>query len=63
MALGKRPDNREQELFVATAELARAPGHAFYERLGKLLAAARFDRWAEDECRPHYADGGRPGIP
>ena len=63
MALGKRPDSRQQELFIATAELACAPGHAFYERLGKLLAAAEFDGWAEDECRPYYAAGGRPGIP
>ena len=63
MALGKRPDNRQQELFIATAELARAPGHAFYEQLGKLLSAAEFDRWAEDVCRPYYAEGGRPGIP
>ena len=63
MAFGKRPDNRQQELFIATAELAGAPGHAFYERLGKLLARAQFDRWAQDACRPYYADGGRPGIP
>ena len=36
MALGKRLDNRQQELFIATAELARAPGHAFNDR-GVLL--------------------------
>lgn len=63
MALGKRLASRQQELFIAAAELAQAPGHAFYARLGKLLAAAEFDRWAENECRPYYADGGRPGIP
>lgn len=63
MALGKRPDNRQAELFIATADLPQAPGHAFYRRLGKLLASADFDRWAEDQCRPCYADGGRPGIP
>lgn len=63
MGLGKRPESRQQELFVAKAELARAPGHAFYERLNKLLADAGFDRWAEEQFRPYYAEGGRPGIP
>lgn len=61
--MGKRKDDRQQELSIATTELAPAPGHAFYERLGRLLAAAAFDRWAENQCRPYYAGGGRPGIP
>jgi transposase len=63
MALGKRANHVQQELFLATADVAQAPGHVFYERLGKLLAGAGFDRWAENACQPYYADGGRPGIP
>src|SRR5687768_15286574 len=63
MAVGKRPQIRQQELWIAAAEVAGAPRHVFYERLNRLLDQADFDRWAETLCAPYYADGGRPGIP
>jgi transposase len=63
MALGKRRDKRQQELFVATAQLADGPRHVFYERLSQVLAKAGFDQWAEDLCGEYYAESGRPGIP
>jgi transposase len=64
MALGRRPDSHQGELFVTSADLPRSAGHPFYDRLNRLLADHSFDRFAEDLCRPHYADGqGRPGIP
>lgn len=63
MAVGKRPQSRQQELWIAAAEVAGAPRHVFYERLNRLLDQADFDRWAETLCAPYYADGGRPGIP
>lgn len=63
MALGKRRD-KQQELLIPTTELPRSPGHPFYRSLNKLLAAAGFDRFAEELCAAHYADGvGRPSIP
>jgi len=63
MALGKRRP-QQQDLFVATADLPKSPGHPFYRRLNELLAEAGFDPWAEELCRPYYADGlGRPSIP
>jgi len=63
MALGRRRDEQQQELWTPTAELPRTPGHPFYEKLNELLAEAGFDRWVEERCREYYASCGRPGIP
>jgi transposase len=63
MALGRR-DGEQESLWVATAEMARSPGHPFYERLNAVLAAAGFDRFAEAQCAPYYAKKlGRRSIP
>jgi len=63
MALGKR-QMEHQELWVATLELPRSPGHPFYRKLNELLAEDGFDAWLEAECAPYYhATQGRPGIP
>jgi transposase len=63
MALGKRK-REEQELWVATADLPKSPGHPFYKQLNGLLAEAKFDEYVETLCEPHYAAHmGRPGIP
>ena len=63
MALGRRK-REQQELWVATTDLPRSPGHPFYRKLNQLLAEAGFDEWVEELCREQYADGvGRPGIP
>src|SRR5262245_55883298 len=63
MSLGKR--KRElQELFIATSDLPKSPGHPFYGKLNEVLAEADFDGYVEKLCRPHYAEKlGRPGIP
>jgi transposase len=63
MALGKRPESRQQELWIAAAEVAGTPRHVFYERLNRLLAKAGFDDWIEKLCRRHYAEEGRRSIP
>jgi transposase len=63
MALGKRKDER-QEMWVATADLPKSPGHVFYRKLNQVLAEAEFDRAVDGICRPYYHDRiGRPGIP
>lgn len=62
MALGRRK-SEQQELWVATSDLPRSPGHPFYRKLNVLLREAGFDAWVEKLCRPHYAEEGRPGIP
>jgi transposase len=61
--MGRRQP-QQADLFVATADLPRSPGHAFYDRLNRLLDEAGFDRHVEGICRPHYAEGaGRESIP
>lgn len=63
MALGKRK-SESQELWIATTELPRSPGHPFYKRLNRLLAEDGFDAWLESLCAPYYhATQGRPSIP
>jgi len=64
MSLGRRNGESQQDLWIATSRIARAPGHPFYRELNRRLAGAGFDRWVEDLCAPYYADSmGRPGIP
>src|SRR5690349_3741499 len=63
MALGRQGE-RQADLMVGWAELPRSPGHAFYDRLQAVLVGAGFDRFAEQECAPYYADKrGRPSLP
>ena len=47
MALGKRQDEKQQDLFVATTNMPKSPGHPFYKRVNDLLKEAGFDEWAE----------------
>jgi len=64
MAMGRRPEQRQAELWIATADLPRSAGHAFYDKLNGLLAAAGFDHFVESLCQPYYAAGvGRESIP
>lgn len=62
MALGEKQEP-QREFWIPTDALAKAPGHPFYRRLNQLLAAEKFDDYAQDLCRPFYSDEGRPGIP
>lgn len=63
MALGQRPQQRQDELFVPTHRIAQGPGHPFYAKLNEVLSAVGFDAFVEDRCAPFYKQGGRPGIP
>jgi transposase len=63
MALGRQGD-RQGELMVTWAEMPRSPGHAFYDRLQRVLVAADFDAFAEKLCAPYYAPKmGAPSVP
>ena len=63
MALGKRPEGRQEELFVATSDIRRL-SHPFYRALERLLHAEGFDAFAEETCRAFCAPArGRPSIP
>src|SRR5919112_2489089 len=65
MSMGTRKDRQRQEqLWVAHAELASGPGHPFYKRLNELLDQEKFDTFAEGECARFYASrNGRPSLP
>jgi transposase len=64
MALGRRPRERQQEMWVAAAELPKSEGHVFYRQLNELLAKVGFDPFVEQLSQPYYhATQGRPGIP
>jgi len=59
----RRQKERQSDLWIATAEIAETPGHAFYERLNELLAEHRFDRRLEHLCRRFYrSHRGRPSL-
>jgi transposase len=62
MSLGKR-QAKQEEMFIATANLAKGPGHPFYTKLNEVLASAGFDKFLEDLCAQYYKEGGRPSIP
>jgi len=64
MAMGTRKQReRQADLWIATAEIAETPGHAFYERLNELLVEHRFDRRLEHLCRRFYrSQRGRPSM-
>lgn len=64
MAMGRQHQERQDDLFVVTSALARAPGHPFYERLNGVLAFHSFEAFVEERCARFYADTlGRPSIP
>lgn len=64
MSMGRRPTERQADLWIATTDLPKSPGHVFYEKLNSLLAEAGFDRHVEELCREYYAgDVGRESIP
>jgi transposase len=63
MAMG-RSEAVQDELMATWAEMARSPGHAFYDRLQDLLREAGFDVFVEEVCKPYYAPRmGAPSLP
>ena len=51
-------------MWVASSDLPQSAGNPFYERLNRVLDAAGFDAFAEEQCAKFYADGvGRPSLP
>lgn len=63
MAMGKKK-GRQGDMWIATVDLARSPGHPFYERLNGLLEQHGFDGFVEEQCRSFYAERlGRPSVP
>lgn len=64
MSMGRKPSERQADLWIATTDLPKSPGHVFYEKLNSLLGEAEFDRYVEELCQEYYAeDTGRESIP
>jgi transposase len=64
MGMGTRKAQEKQEdIWIANGDLARSPGHPFYQRLNELLDGEKFDEFAEGLCGKFYAARmGRPGL-
>src|SRR5947207_5973894 len=64
LAMGTRQQRqRQEELWVATAAMARPTSHPFYERLNRLLDKCHFDEFVESLSERFYAKTlGRPGL-
>jgi transposase len=59
----RKSQEQQEEIWIANAELARSPGHPFYQRLNELLDEEKFDEFVEGLCRKFYAPTmGRPGL-
>ena len=64
MGMGTRQSQEQQEeIWIANGELARSPGHPFYQRLNEVLDSDKFDSFVEGLCRKFYAAKmGRPSL-
>lgn len=59
----RQSQEKQDEIWIANVELARSPGHPFYQRLNELLDVERFDSFVEGLCRKFYAAKmGRPSL-
>lgn len=64
MAMSRRTETREADLWVSHTQLPDGPAHPFYGKVNDLLREKQFDRFVEAACEPYYADNqGRPSIP
>jgi len=64
MAMGTRKaQERQEEIWVAQASLAKGASHPFYQHLNQLLEESCFDEFVEGRCRRFYAERrGRPSL-
>jgi transposase len=61
MSMGRRPQHEQAPMWIAGPEVARSPGHRFYETLNELLKEADFDRRVEALCAPYFEADDEPG--
>lgn len=63
MAMGQRKRELQQSFWIATADLPRAAGHPFYDRVNQILGESGFDAFVEAACWRFYAEKlGRPSL-
>ncbi|HVB58473.1 MAG TPA: hypothetical protein VNE63_18880, partial [Candidatus Acidoferrales bacterium] len=59
----RRRRQRQEQLWVSHNELAKGPGHPFYQRVNERLEEEKFEEFAERECAKFYAaNNGRPSL-
>jgi transposase len=63
MAMGGSEQSGQQEMWIETGALVKAPGNPFYRRLNEYLKQHGFDLHVSDLCEKFYAENGRPGVP
>ena len=51
----RKQRGKQEDIWIAHAELASAPAHPFYQRLNEVLEAKQFDEFVEGRCRKFYA--------
>lgn len=56
MALGRRTEARQGELWVARQNLPTSPGHVFYEKLNRLLAGCNRPSALCCECQAWWQE-------
>lgn len=54
---------QQDSFWIETQKLAKSPGHPFYKKLNALLKSKGFDTFVDEQCRPFYAENGRPSLP
>lgn len=64
MAMGTRKKREKQQpLWIASSDVAQAPGNVFYDGLNALLDQRKFDAKVEYLCRRYYkGPKGRPSL-
>src|SRR5215472_11840919 len=56
MGMGtRRSEEQQEEIWIANAELARSPGHPFYQLVNELLDGEKFDLFVEGQLYPGAA--------
>jgi transposase len=63
MSMGRRSKAQQTPMWVASPNVARSPGHRFYEKLNELLREESFDARVEELCAPYFEADDRPGRP
>jgi len=63
MSLSSFDADDQGEMWIATEQITRSPGHPFYVKLNQVLRQEVFDRRIEALCAIYYRKGGRPSIP
>ena len=65
MAMGtRRRRQRQERMWIGHDDVAKGPGHPFYEKVNELFEEAKFDEFVEKECAKFYAENnGRPSVP